>query len=60
MIANENELKEKANYSAYKQNNPNALKKFQFRKAMIEEFKNILMESVSPLLNWFSELRYIL
>lgn len=51
VIANENELKEKANYSAYKQNNPNALKKFQFRKAMIEEFKNILMESVSPLLN---------
>lgn len=50
VLANENNLKEKADYTAYKDNTPEPMPKFKFRKEMIEEFKNELMVSVSPLL----------
>lgn len=50
MLANENNLKEKA-YKAYKKNVSEPMPKIKFRKAMIEEFKNELMESIFPLLS---------
>ena len=46
----ENTLKEKADYGAYKDNTPEPMPKFKFRKEMIEEFKNELMERISPFL----------
>lgn len=49
-MANENNLKEKADYTSYKDNTLEPLPKFKFRKEMIEEFKNELMVNVSPLL----------
>ena len=49
VLANENNLKEKADYTAYKDNNPEPMPKFKFRKEMIEEFKNGLMIRVEPL-----------
>ena len=50
VLANENNLKEKADYTAYKDNTPEPMPKFKFRKEMIEEFKNELMVNVLPLL----------
>lgn len=50
VLANENNLKEKADYTAYKDNTVEPMPKFKFRKEMIEEFKNELMVGVSPLL----------
>lgn len=50
VLANENNLKEKANYTAYKDNTPESMPKFKFRKEMIEEFKNELMVKIEPLL----------
>lgn len=50
-LANENNLKEKANYTAYKENTDNPLLKFKFRKTMIEDFKHKLMQNILPLLN---------
>ena len=50
VLANENNLKEKADYTAYKDNTPEPMPKFKFRKEMIEEFKNGLMVRVEPLL----------
>ena len=50
VLANENNLKEKADYTAYKDNTPDPMPKFKFRKEMIEEFKNGLMVRVEPLL----------
>ena len=50
VLANENNLKEKADYTAYKDNTPEPMPKFKFRKEMIEEFKNELMVRVAPLL----------
>lgn len=50
-LANENNLKEKADYTAYKENTDNPLPKFKFRKMMIEYFKQELMQNVLPLLN---------
>ena len=50
VLANENNLKEKADYTAYKDNIPDPMPKFKFRKEMIEEFKNELMVNVFPLL----------
>ncbi|MCH5251056.1 MAG: type I restriction endonuclease subunit R, partial [Lachnospiraceae bacterium] len=50
VLANENNLKEKADYTEYKDNTPDPMPKFKFRKEMIEEFKNELMVSIEPLL----------
>ncbi len=50
VIANENNLKEKANYAEYKKQVPHPLPKFKFRKEMIEAFRNELMANVEPLL----------
>ena len=49
-VANENKLKDNADYAAYKEANDNALPKFKFRKAMIDEFKNVLMPEIAPLI----------
>lgn len=51
-LANENILKEKADYAAYKESANETLTKLKFRKMMIEDFKNELMENVLPLLNY--------
>ena len=40
---NENNFKDKADYGAYKESTPDALAKFKFRSAMVEEFKEGLM-----------------
>ena len=49
-LANETNLKEKADYTAYKNSTDNPMSKFRFWKEMIEDFKNELMSSVQPLL----------
>ena len=51
MDANENKLKDSADYSAYKEENKDALPKFKFRKMMIDEFKNALMPKIVPLID---------
>lgn len=48
-LANENKLKELADYSAYKAATENALPKFKFNGAMIREFKDVMMPEISPL-----------
>ena len=50
VIANENNFKEKANYSEYKANVSEPLPKFKFRKEMIKDFREELMSDVEPLL----------
>lgn len=50
-LANENNFKEKADYTGYSANTKNALPKFKFRKKMVDAFKTELMENVRPLLN---------
>ncbi len=50
-LANENKLKDSADYAAYKEENEEALPKFKFRKRMIEEFKNVLMPEIVPLID---------
>ena len=50
VLANENNLKEKADYTAYKDNTMEPMPKFKFRKEMIDEFKNELMVRIAPLL----------
>ena len=49
-LTDENILKEKANYSLYRESAEKALPKYKFRKQLIEDFKNSLMESIYPLL----------
>ena len=49
-LANENKLKDKANYAAYKEETEDALPKFKFRKRMVDEFKTMLMPEILPLL----------
>ena len=49
VLANENNLKEKADYTAYKEKTPDPMPKFKFRKEMIDEFKNGLMVRIGPL-----------
>lgn len=49
-IANENKLKENANYSEYKEKTDNPLPKFKFNSALIRDFKEELMPLVEPLL----------
>lgn len=51
MLANENKLKEETNYSAYKESTEDPLPKFKFRKAMIDEFKDVLMPEINPLID---------
>ena len=50
-IANENKLKDSADYAAYKEATTDALPKFKFRKTMVDEFRDVLMKEISPLLN---------
>ena len=49
-LANENKLKDSADYAAYKEGNEDVLPKFKFRKQMIDEFKNDLMPEIEPLI----------
>lgn len=49
-LANESKLKDSADYTAYKTATPDAMAKFKFRKAMIDDFKENLMTEVAPLL----------
>ena len=51
MLANENVLKEKTDYKTYKEESEEPMPKYKFRKTMVEEFKNDLMEEISPLIN---------
>lgn len=51
ILANENKLKEETNYSAYKDSTEDPLPKFKFRKAMIDEFKDVLMPEINPLID---------
>ena len=48
-LANENKLKDNADYAAYKETSAEALPKFKFRKVMIDEFKEELMPAIAPL-----------
>lgn len=50
-LANENKLKESADYSAYCASTEAPLAKFKFRKALIQDFKETLMAEISPLFN---------
>lgn len=50
-LANENKLKELADYAAYKESVPDALPKFKFNGALIRDFKDNLMIEISPLLD---------
>ena len=50
-LANETNLKEKADYATYKTSTEEPMSKIKYRKLLIEEFKNDLMSSVQPLLN---------
>lgn len=49
-LANENKLKESANYSAYKENNEKPLPKFKFYGELSKDFKETLMPEISPLI----------
>ncbi len=49
-LANENKLKENANYAAYKEATENALPKFKYNSAMIRDFKEGLMPVIAPLI----------
>lgn len=49
-LANENKLKESADYAAYKEATTDALPKFKFNGALIRDFKDSLMTTVLPLL----------
>ncbi len=50
-IANENKLKENANYSAYKEATSDPIPKFKFNGALIRSFKEELMAEIGPLIN---------
>jgi len=49
-IANENKLKDNADYSAYKEKAENPLPKFKFNGELIRDFKETLMPVILPLL----------
>ena len=49
-LANENKLKDSADYTTYREENKDALSKFKFRIAMIDEFKNVLMPEIASLI----------
>lgn len=48
-LANENKLKDSADYTRYKEEG-GTLPKFKFRKAMIDDFKETLMAEIGPLI----------
>lgn len=50
-LANENKLKDSANYATYKEATPDTLPKFKFRKLMIDEFREKLMPGIAPLID---------
>ena len=50
VMASESLFKEKSDYTTYKEDVDNPLPKFKFRKILVEEFKNDLMEQISPLI----------
>ncbi len=50
-LANENKLKDSADYAAYKEENQEVLPKFKFRALMIDEFKNVFMPEIAPLID---------
>lgn len=50
-LANENKLKDSADYATYKKEKEDVLPKFKFRKQMIDEFKNVLMPEIAPLID---------
>ena len=49
-LANENKLKENADYAAYKEATEDALPKFKFNGALIRDFKEELMPIILPLI----------
>ena len=49
--ADGNKLKDSADYAAYREENRDVLPKFKFRKLMIDEFKNVLMPEIAPLID---------
>ena len=51
IIDNETNLKNKAQYADYKASVEHPMIKLQFKKTLVEEFKNELMESIAPLLS---------
>lgn len=50
-LANENKLKDSADYGAYKEEYKDALSKLKFRIRMMDEFKNDLMPEIAPLID---------
>lgn len=50
-LANANKLKDSAGYAAYREATPDALSKIKFRKLMIDEFKEVLMPEIAPLID---------
>lgn len=51
-LLNENKLKDSIDYTAYyEKETEDALPKFKFRKRMIDEFKNVLMPEITPLID---------
>ena len=45
-LANENKLKESADYAAYKETTPDAMPKFKFNTVLVREFKEELVAKV--------------
>ncbi|MDE7200790.1 MAG: HsdR family type I site-specific deoxyribonuclease [Lachnospiraceae bacterium] len=50
-FANENKLKDSADYAAYREASSDALPKFKFRKSMMNEFKEVIMPEIGPLID---------
>ncbi|MBO6300365.1 MAG: type I restriction endonuclease subunit R [Lachnospiraceae bacterium] len=50
-LANENQLKEHADFTAYCEKNGDDIKKFKFRTALIHDFKEVLMPEILPLMD---------
>lgn len=48
-MANENKLKELADYALYKDTTLDALPKFKFNGALIRDFKEVLMPEISSI-----------
>lgn len=50
-FANENKLKDSADYTAYREAALDALPKYKFRKSMINEFRDVVMPEIAPLID---------
>lgn len=50
-LANENKLKDCADYAKYKEEAADPMPKFKFRKMMVDEFKTVLMPEIAPLID---------